>query len=402
MNIADNYHRFCSRLSLLRWIAIIGQLLAIAVASQLLHAFIWQPMVIFCGGLFLANVLIRRRLKTEANVSAFEALSHLLLDVLVLSALLYYSGGASNPFVSLYLLPVALAATVLPVSHVVGLALICTAGYSFLFVFAQAMPHVHGVHGSDFDMHLAGMWLNFVITAVLIAGFVTSLAAAVRKRDVSLQAASESAVRQRGVIRMGALAAGAAHELGSPLSTMAMLVDEMKRGDNSPNTDEDLQLLAQQIDVCKHHLDRLLSQKADTELTLSPWLAGVAKQFRAVRPECVLSLPMDIADSEQQVPAVVEQALFAILNNAADASLAAGDQRIELQLRKSKDDISLEVSDHGDKEVDWDLSLTQSEKLGGHGVGLNVAISGMESIGGRIVFASSAQGSKVTINWAGK
>lgn len=378
-----------------------GQLVAVFAASRIMHNLAWQPMVLLVGGLLFANLIIRYRLKAETSLSAIEVFSHLLLDVFVLSALLYYSGGASNPFVSLYLLPVALAATVLPIAYVVGLVAIGTAGYSFLFFFAQAMPHVHGVHGSDFDMHLAGMWLNFVVTAVLIAGFVTSLAAAVRQRDASLSAASESALRQRGVIRMGALAAGAAHELGSPLSTMAMLVDEMKR-DTTNDKQEDLELLSQQIDVCRHHLERLLSQRADTELTLAPWLNSVAEQFRAVRPECVLELPQQLPDTADQVPAVVEQALFTVMNNAADASLAAGDQRIEIQVQEVSGEISIDVIDHGGSKVDWQQALASSVKQGGHGVGLNVAISGMETIAGEIRFAEAEHGSKVTIVWVGR
>jgi two-component system sensor histidine kinase RegB len=399
MKSADNYHRFCSRLLGLRWIAVTGQLLAIFAASQITHNLAWQPMVILSASLLVANLIMGWRLKAVKDVSAIEAFVHLLVDVFVLSELLFYSGGASNPFVSLYLLPVALAATVLPVKYVVALVAICTAGYSYLFFSAPAMPHVHGVHGSDFDIHLAGMWLNFVITSVLIAGFVTSLAAAVRRRDASLVAASESALQQRGAIRLGALAAGAAHELGSPLSTMTMLVDEMKRGDLSDLQRDDLALLSQQIDVCRHHLERLLSQRTDTELTLLPWLQSVAEQFRAVRPECVLQLPELTIASDEAVPAVVEQALFTVLNNAADASLAAGDQRVELQLSITPDSLSLDVTDHGAAEVDWEKALVQSAKPQGHGVGLNVAMIGMETIGGSIRFAHADNGSCVTIEW---
>ncbi|MFT5063421.1 MAG: two-component system sensor histidine kinase RegB [Gammaproteobacteria bacterium] len=399
MTSAENYHRFCSRLSSLRWVAVIGQLFALVAGAQLLHALAWQPMLILCFGLLLANVAICRRLKTESVLSAPEAFSHLLLDVFVLSVLLYYSGGASNPFVSLYLLPVALAATVLPLRYVIALVAICTAGYSFLFLFARPMPHVHGVHGSDFDMHLAGMWLNFVVTAVLIAGFVTSLATAVRQRDASLAAASESALRQRGVIRVGALAAGAAHELGSPLSTMAMLVEDMKCSDSNDGKQADLELLGQQIDVCRHHLDRLFSLRADTELSLAPWLSNVAEQFRAVRPESVLTMPEQLESSDEQVPAVVEQALFTLLNNAADASLAAGDQRIELQASKQSGLVSLTVIDQGGTTVDWGQALQRRAKPGGRGVGLKVALSGMETIGGDILFSAAANGSQVTIRW---
>ena len=402
MNSANHYHRLCSRLSVLRWVAVAGQLAAIVAAMQITHNLAWQPMVILSLSLLVANVFIHLRLKADNEASAVEALAHLLLDVFFLSALLYYSGGASNPFVSLYLLPVALAAAVLPVGYVIALVAICTAGYSFLFLYAQAMPHVHGVHGSDFDMHLAGMWLNFVITAVLIAGFVTSLAAALRRRDQSLAAASESAQRQRGVIRLGALAAGAAHELGSPLSTMAMLVDDMKRAETDAEKQDDLALLTQQIEVCRHHLQRLMTQQTDTELTLEPWLYSVAEQFRAVRPECVLTLPEQIPASKQQVPAVVEQALFTVLSNAADASLEAGDQRIELHLTQLGKALEISVSDHGAKPVDWAKVLTSSDKPHGHGVGLSVAVSGMETIGGGLRFAAGSKGSTVTVYWQEK
>ena len=147
----------------------------------------------------------------------------------VLSALLYLSGGSTNPFVSLYLLPLVIAATTLPpalrVDHGGRHGDPVTGCCSFSI--CRSAAHAPRTWQAGFQLHLVGMWVNFVLSAGIIAFFVARMAQAIRMRDAELARQKEDALRNERIVALGTLAAGAAHELGTPLSTMAVVLGEM-------------------------------------------------------------------------------------------------------------------------------------------------------------------------------
>jgi len=157
-------------------------------------------------------------------VSNLELFAQLGADVAALSILLYYGGGSTNPFVSLYLLPLVIAAATLPGRYTWGMAALTAACYSLLMVYYIPLPHIHQ-HGDDaFNIHVLGMWLGFVISAVVVAYFVVQMAQAVRSRDEMLARVREEVLRNERIVALGTQAAGAAHEMGTPLSTMAVVI----------------------------------------------------------------------------------------------------------------------------------------------------------------------------------
>jgi two-component system sensor histidine kinase RegB len=166
--------------------------------------------------------MVRKRIKSPLPPEA-KLFLELLADVAALTALLYLSGGSTNPFVSLYLLPLIIAATALTARYAWAMAGLTIACYSALMFFYLPLGHGHEMHSSAFNLHVLGMWANFLVSAVLIASFVATMSASIRGRDRELAIARARALRDEQVVALGTFAAGAAHELGTPLSTIAVL-----------------------------------------------------------------------------------------------------------------------------------------------------------------------------------
>jgi two-component system sensor histidine kinase RegB len=179
-----------------------------------------------------------------------ELFGQLCVDLMALAVLLYLSGGAANPLISLLLIPVAVAALSLPGRLTAAVTVLAVAIYSLLTWFY--LPLSVGDAERAARLHLAGMWLTFVVSAAMIAWFVARMTASIRERDRRLAAAREQALRDERVVALGALAAGAAHELGTPLATIAVLVGELER---EPALDADaradLALVREQVALCK-------------------------------------------------------------------------------------------------------------------------------------------------------
>lgn len=294
-------HAHLRRLFLLRNVAILAQLLILFLLYRFMSEdFRWTPMLGTVLFLALANLATGWRLSRNTPVSHIELFLQLTLDVVALTVLLYFGGGSTNPFVSLYLLPLVLAAVILPRRYTWGMAALTVACYSLLMRWYVPLParDAHAHHGADgahaplpplddaFNVHVLGMWLGFVISAGVIAYFAVEMAAAVRRRDAQLNRAREETLRNERIVALGTLAAGAAHELGTPLSTMAVLVGEMRGECKSPEQRDNLALFEEQVKHCKRILDNLISQAQQTpdEMDVEQFLHGVLDEWQLLRP----------------------------------------------------------------------------------------------------------------------
>ena len=172
------------RLLVLRNIAVLGQMLMLLLVVYGLGLDLPARAI---GGaialLALLNLLTWLRLQRTWPVTDAELFAQLLLDVLALTVMLYFSGGSTNPFVLVYLLPITLTAAALPGFYTWIMAAITVACYSLLMTAYRPLPHVYTQHGSDFDLHVLGMWLAFVMSAGLIAYFVVKMSQTLRDRD---------------------------------------------------------------------------------------------------------------------------------------------------------------------------------------------------------------------------
>ncbi|TXI20276.1 MAG: HAMP domain-containing histidine kinase [Nitrosomonas sp.] len=402
--LSKNLHR----LFWLRNIAITAQCLTIALVYWTIDIEIpWMQLVIVVTILALLNFLTWIRLHRKWPVSHLEFFLQLLIDVLALSTLLYFSGGSTNPFISLYLLPITIAAATLPWRYTWVMAIITIACYTLLLFIYVPLPHEHSNHLIEFALHVSGMWLAFVLSTVIIAWFVVKMSASIRDRDQDLAKAREQALRNEQIIALGTLAAGAAHELGTPLSTMAVITRELQQEYMQDNEfQNNIRILRDQITHCKQTLTQLLAKVGQTraeqgsELPVNEFLDQILDKWKLIRPSVQYTYH---CTDKQTIPRIMDnqllsQSILNLLNNAADASSKC----IDIKSDWNNQVLHLEIVDDGEG-----LSAEAMQRAGeaffssktpgqGFGIGLFLANANIERFGGSVRLFNLEQGGACT------
>jgi two-component system sensor histidine kinase RegB len=381
----------------LRMVAIGSQIAAIAAAHFVLAGPLpLRELGLAVGALALWNVLNYGPVHTKRTVHDGEVALHLAVDIVVLTAVLYLTGGATNPFVSLYLVPISLAATSLPARFAWLTVAMSGAGYALLWWRSVPLPPVHARFGSEFDLHLAGMWINFVIAAVLIVLFVGRMARLVRRRDRELAAMRENALRDSQVIELGTLAAGTAHELNTPLSTLAILASELDETTTDAAQKQQLRAMLDEIRVINERLNRIAGgvnaerSAGARHAELKSFLDELLRHWAEAHSEIELGVSFDAAQDSIAivVEATIEQAIRNVLDNAAHATLANGGKRIDVAIAIRGTRLTLAVKDQGaglDPAVRDDIGFkVVSTKEHGLGIGLLLSRAALQRFGGRL------------------
>ncbi len=392
------------RLLLMRWFAVTGEFVLIVAARPLLGIELpLAPMLAIVALLAGFNLASRRRLARGGAVPNSELFAQFCVDITALTLLLFFSGGGANPLVSLYLPTIAIAAVVLPGRFAWSIVAFSVIAYSLLVFVNIPLPVPDAERAAR--LHLAGMWLIFVASAALIAWFVARMAAAIRGRDLELAAAREEALRNERVVALGSLAAGAAHELGTPLATMAILAGELGRNANlGAETREDLALLREQVEHCKGIITGLAARAGQVRaeggaaLDLDRWLEQVVARWRRLRPHAEAKVSLHGTAPAPRVvgEATLDQALLNLFNNAADA----GDGKVDIESEWDRERLRIEIRDHG-PGFDENVLLQAGRafittRAEGTGIGLFLAHAAVERLGGRIVLANREGGGAVT------
>ncbi|GAB4357054.1 MAG: ATP-binding protein [Immundisolibacter sp.] len=390
----------------LRSVALATQATAVVLAAFVLH----MPLPLAADALILGlpaamNAAAWWQARRGLEPSVWQLTAQLALDVIGLTAFLYLNGGYANPFTSLFLLPLAVAATVLPVRCTAALTALVVAGYTLVMFAYRPLPHYHGSLGDSFDLHLLGMWLSLVVAALIIALFVARLATTLRTREAHLAHLRESALRSEQLASLGALAAGTAHELATPLSTMAVLVGEL-RAQASAEQQENLNLLARQIDRCRDVLTRNLTATGQGRAegvgrqAFDAWLSAVLDGWRSTRPDVRLRHTITAAGTPPTVVAddTLRQALCNLLDNAADTGSV-----VELSAHWDRQALSIEVGDRGNGIAPALVPrLGQpfvTDKPDGLGLGVYLAHSVIERLGGRLAIVTRDGGGTLARVW---
>ena len=340
------------QLAVFRTIAITGQIITVAFV----HGGLEIPLRLFplaggIGFLALVNLATWLRLTLPGSVSDRELFSQLLVDIAVLTVLLYFTGGASNPFANMYVLPLTITAAVLPWAYTWTVAAISGACYLGLVFFNLPLMHESGEQ-VPYRLLIAGMGINFVITGGCIAYFVVKITAMLREHENLLAQAREAELNNERIIQLGAFAAGAAHELSTPLATMAVVVKELQGSwHKRPELLNELHVISDQIELCKGTLSNLLASAGRTrmdgggKLALDEFLKTVVANCRSMRPGVVvtcrwhgaLPAPEIVADQS------LRQAIMNLLNNAADAS----PEQVDVEGQWDEQELCVRICDWG-------------------------------------------------------
>lgn len=385
-----------------------GQLLALLFFSQIQDIGLPVTTLSIVLALYgLVIVITWLRSFQRPAITELEFFSHLLIDILFFTTLLYFSGGASNPFVSYYLVPISIAATTLPLRYSWSIALLSLGAYSWLLVNHLPIPALSPAleqgnhHDSNNNLHILGMWCNFVVSALLITYFVTRMASTLKQQEIKLAQQREDQLRDEQVIGIGTLAAGTAHELGSPLNTMKILVDEMRDEiqDEKSDFDEDLSILQKQIEQCRTTLKQLVvtAETSTDSQEIKPireYFGKLLERWQVMRPKTQANIHYsdNLPEGNICFHTTIAQSLTNLLNNAADAS----PERIEVALFWDTKIVELIIRDYGEgitpKQHETLGKPFNSKKPDGMGLGLFLTQASINRYGGEVII-SPAEGS---------
>lgn len=343
------------RLWALKLFMMLGLSLAFAIALWGLDiALATVPLLLVLTVAAIINTLIWWRLHPKRRVSEPVFFAQALLDVLLLFAFFLFSGGSTNPLIFLFLLPVIVVAVSLGEKYAWSMAALTALCYTLLMFYEMPLAHQHRHDGlgADFNLHVIGMWFGYMFSAGLIAFFVVKMSQELRRHEHALAQAREKALKDEQLVTLGALAVGAAHELGTPLGTMAIVAGElMREHNNDPALVEKMRILKQQVDRCKQTISQMLATvgqarpEAGRRIALDQYLAQVRADWAQMRPGVVLRYQQQGADPVPEILAEysISQAIINVLNNAADASPEA----VEMLASWDQEMLSLTISDRG-------------------------------------------------------
>lgn len=323
-------------------------------------------------------------------VSDRQLCAQLLADVLGLTALLYFTGGWTNPLVSLYLVPIAVAVVMLDRRMAWAITVLTIGGYSLLTAYYRPVVAVDHHHMDSFTLHVAGMWLTFVLAAALITHFGSSLVNTLRSRDRALARQREDNLRHEQIIGVATLAAGTAHELSTPLGSIAVIASELA-SEAEGEQRRQLELLLQQVEVCRETLGRLrqtASGEADTrQLGADTLLQELKTRLQLIRPNSRMSIELDSAGPVPTLPAdaTLQQALLNLMDNAA----AAADTPFECRLHWAGGILQLDILDRG---PGFAARNDDGDANAGMGMGLLLANATIERLGGRVTLQERPDG----------
>ena len=399
------------RLLQLRWVS----LLAMALMS--LVVFPWlapaQPVAPLAGVtlcLLAVNLALLGGL-AEWLVGRWGAFLQLTVDMVAWGAFLYFTGGVTNPAISLLLPVVAVGASILPALQAWLLAVLAVVLYSLLWQYHQP------VYLADADQamywHLAGMWISFAFSAVTVVWFIVRLNSELARRDDELAAVNAARARDAYVVGLGKLAAGAAHRLGTPLGTLRILTDDVaSRAELPAEVREDVQLMREQVDHCRDILNGLTREAGQQRaegggaVDAFAWARAVAERWQRLRPGAALVIGAGVADGGEAGAVIVAdaslgEALHNLIDNAANANARAGKDDVAVELATGREDglALVEVLDRGPGLDPARVEAARHAPLGGHaegmGVGLMLAHAAIEHHGGRLEFRSRSGGGTI-------
>lgn len=406
------------------WLMILRNLILGGITCVLLltlYALQYQlptmPLWTIIASLWVINSVSWFRLQKSYPVVELELFLHLIIDVIGITALLYYTGGAANPVAWFFLVPLIITATILPQDYtwyMVGITSIC---YTLLILYHIPLPDYYDMtaestlpapmvalqHKYIHDLYVLIMWGGYLVVATFVAYFVVEMSRTIKESDYKLAQAREQALRNERLIAMGTLAASAAHEMGTPLGTMAILAGELEReysSDRDPELHQKMVIMREQVDRCKTAFSAMSESAGELRavsgrvMKINDYLHEITNNWKSNRKKVEFHCQIKGIDPSPNIIAdnTLTHALFNVLDNAADIS----PKWVGFEANWSPDQVSIVISDRGpgfpQSIVDTlGHQPTKSNKMG-MGVGLFLTRAIIERLGGSIHLGNAQDG----------
>ncbi|WP_082219313.1 ATP-binding protein [Massilia sp. NR 4-1] len=397
-------HKNMQQLIQLRWLAVFGQIVTISVATLVFDVQLPLPAmlsVLVC--LIAFNIASTLRWQEYLAVSNAELLLALLVDVASLTAQLYLSGGTTNPFVFLYLLQVILGAVLLDkwaTWLIVAVTAACLAGLAaFSTPLTLPLDHGRGIA----SLYVQGMLLCFLLDAALLVVFTSRIMQNLHTSAGKLADLRQRAAEEEHIVRMGLLASGAAHELGTPLATLAVILGDWRRMpefSRNPDLLEEIALMQTQLQRCKSIVSGILLSAGETRgesserTTINTFLSELAEEWRTSRPVKAFEFENHI---EHDIGVVSDSTLKQMICNVLDNALEASPDWLRMQARVHGEMLELQVTDAGPGFAPAMLAqfgkpYQSSKGRPGGGLGLFLVVNVARMLGGAVTAGNRAEG----------
>jgi two-component system sensor histidine kinase RegB len=387
----------------MRWIAVFGQLATIVAVAQVLDARLpLVPLLLAPLLLIVINFAIASIMQRRSTFSESELFTALLVDVAALSWQLYHSGGATNPFTFLFLLQIVIGAVILEPRWSWMIAFVASVAMIFLtFVYVPLeLPARHAAH--QFHLYRLGSLFCFILAAVLLVFFVARLDRNRRESDKALAALRQQAAEEDHIIRMGLLASGAAHELGTPLSSMSVILGDWSHltaiTDNR-ELSEDLTDMRVELDRCKTIVSGILMSAGELRGE-NPRVSTVRTLFGEIVDDWHPRMDGELRFIDRIGPdmtIVADPGLRQIIGNVIDNAREVSPDLVILEIRREGEYLVIAVSDEGPgfapemlERVGQPYSSTKGRD--GGGLGLFLVVNVVRKLGGQVTVANRETG----------
>lgn len=365
----------------------------------------------------VTNLITRFNLDSPRAASDPMIFTQLMVEILSFSLILYFSGGATNPFTFFYLIPLAISATLIPGKLTWLLTLLTLIIYSLLLEFFVPLTYETHDHqammqmqaGSQFNQHVIGMWFGFMVSALLVTWFITYLSSELKRRNAAINQARQRELRDQQLVMLGALAAGTAHELGTPLASLAIVAGEITDGydqQQHPDLFDYREILLQQIGRCKQILSvlsesagsaradagRLVGAAEFVQMALDHWINQSTNPRYQVHSDPGLGNGVGLLND-----VTLLQSITNLMNNAQQAC----DQPIEVFVAQQRLRLQIRIIDQGPGLSSEQLQAAGqhgfSTKPDGMGIGLFLALNTIQRVGGQVGFEPAKKGGTITL-----
>ncbi|WP_407938169.1 ATP-binding protein [Novosphingobium malaysiense] len=387
----------------LRWIAVFGQLATIVAVAQILDARLpLMPLLMAPLLLILVNFATASLLQRRQDFSQQELFAALVIDVLALCWQLYHSGGATNPFTFLFLLQIVIGAVILqPRWSWIIAVLACLAMVFLTFAYVPLdLPARHAAN--QFHLYQLGSLFCFILAAVLLVFFVVRLDRNRRESDMALEALRQQATEEDHIIRMGLLASGAAHELGTPLSSMSVILGDwahLPAIASNAELGEDLADMRVELERCKTIVSGILMSAGDLRGE-NPGVSTVHALFADIVADWQSRIDGELhfVDSfGDDVAIVADPGLRQIIGNVIDNAQEVSPALVLLEIARENDDLLITVSDEGPGFAPEMLArvgqpYASTKGRDGGGLGLFLVFNVVRKLGGQVTVENRETG----------
>ncbi len=411
--LEEDVHLDKNTLVNLRWIAIIGQLITINVVFFYLEfefPIIISHVVIFFG--LISNLFLQFKFKS-VQVNEIRALTLLIYDLFQLTVLLYLTGGISNPFIILLIIPTVVSSTFLSKGTTIILGILTLCFLFLLNIFHYPLP---GIHENSFTFpkfYLVGLFLAIMIGLIFLSYFGIRFAGEVKKRSSAFNKLQQVIAKEYELENLGGQAAAAAHSLGTPLSTIMVVAKELKNeiGETSKHA-KDLDLLISQTRRCGEILKKIsqkeiIEDKFMSAVKIEDLLSEILRSFIETSDK---DIKLNSAKNKNQINITRSPEMIYGLRNFIGNAVKFSNKKVEVQISSDESKINIIIADDGpgfpediiDVLGQPYIKSKEFKSNSGLGVGTFLGKTLLERSGAKLTFSSSIKygGAVVQISWS--